>query len=408
MSAETAAYREVIERLPTDSTLILRGISWDDYEELLAAVGEAPGLRISYDQGTMQIMTPSSEHESYVRLIERLVAVFGSSQLIRARFHREGAKGAKVLLDATGLSYLGQVFLEEVHRPLPREFGGGLVVPRRRVVVEPVLRAGVLVHLVLHVVRLQRRFVGRPPGVDTIVILRVMNEQRRFDIGDVRGSGLPAVEGYCRREIRQPRREHIDDAAAVAEPDRADLSGAVRSILQKARRGHEILPYPGLTELREDLPRFVLVARVAAERRQRVGRERHEVVERETPGNVLDVRIQPTVLVHDENARQLAFRGDRTHQVSTRLFRSLRRWILEVFALQTPVVLGYLLGLRELGIQRVQQRRRGQSADGKPCGAIEEAATVDRAMNVLIEEVQEFLVEITRLLAVHICDLQSF
>src|SRR6266540_6681398 len=100
MSVETANYREVIERLPTDSTLILRGISWDDYEELLAAVGEAPGLRISYDQGTMQIMTPSSEHESYVRLIERLVdrvssklrikvLSFGSATMKHSRWRSE-------------------------------------------------------------------------------------------------------------------------------------------------------------------------------------------------------------------------------------------------------------------------------------------------------------------------------
>jgi len=124
MSAETAAYREVIERLPTDSTLILRGISWDDYEELLAAVGEAPGLRISYVQGTMQIMTPSYEHESYVRLIESLVdrvssklrikvLSFGSATMKHARW-RKGSEpdacfyvqsasriGNRVLLDFT-------------------------------------------------------------------------------------------------------------------------------------------------------------------------------------------------------------------------------------------------------------------------------------------------------------------
>ena len=73
MTTLTAHYREVIERLPTDSTLILRGISWAEYEELTEAVGEAPGLRISYDQGTMQIVTLSSEHKSFARLIERLV-----------------------------------------------------------------------------------------------------------------------------------------------------------------------------------------------------------------------------------------------------------------------------------------------------------------------------------------------
>lgn len=73
MSTATILDRGFIDRLPGDSTLILRNVSWDDYEALLAAVGEAPGLRISYDEGTLQIMTLSPKHESYSRLLERLV-----------------------------------------------------------------------------------------------------------------------------------------------------------------------------------------------------------------------------------------------------------------------------------------------------------------------------------------------
>src|SRR5438876_11581241 len=146
MSAETAAYREVIERLPTDSTLILRGISWDDYEELLAAVGEAPGLRISYDQGTMQIMTPSSEHESYVRLIERLVdrvssklrikvLSFGSATMKHSRW-RKGSEpdacfyvqsasriGNRVLLDFTN-DPKPDIVVEVDERDRTTQYGG--------------------------------------------------------------------------------------------------------------------------------------------------------------------------------------------------------------------------------------------------------------------------------------------
>src|SRR6266516_4719283 len=124
MTTLPAHYREVIERLPTDSTPILRGISWAEYEELIEAVGEAPGLRISYDQGTMQIMTLSSEHESFARLIERLVdrlssklrikvLSFGSATLKHSRWRKgsepdacfyvqsAGRIGNRVLLDFT-------------------------------------------------------------------------------------------------------------------------------------------------------------------------------------------------------------------------------------------------------------------------------------------------------------------
>src|SRR5207245_8394788 len=50
-----------------------------------------------------------------------------------------------------------EILVEELQRALPRELGRLLVVPRRRVVVEAVLRAFVDEHLVLLVVRLQRR-----------------------------------------------------------------------------------------------------------------------------------------------------------------------------------------------------------------------------------------------------------
>jgi hypothetical protein len=47
-----------------------------------------------------------------------------------------------------------------------------LVVARRRVVVEAVLRVLVDVDLVLLVVRLERRFVRRDPGVDALIVRR--------------------------------------------------------------------------------------------------------------------------------------------------------------------------------------------------------------------------------------------
>lgn len=64
---------EMIDRMPADTILVRHGVGWDEYEELLAAVGEARGLRISYDEGRLQIMTISQRHERYCTLIERIV-----------------------------------------------------------------------------------------------------------------------------------------------------------------------------------------------------------------------------------------------------------------------------------------------------------------------------------------------
>src|SRR5437588_8202165 len=73
MIAEAINYAEIISQLPADSFLIRENVSWEEYEDLLEQVGEASGLRISYDDGTLQIMTVGPKHESYSTFIERLV-----------------------------------------------------------------------------------------------------------------------------------------------------------------------------------------------------------------------------------------------------------------------------------------------------------------------------------------------
>ena len=83
MSSAAIALIEVIERLPADSTLTLRNVSWAEYEALLENLGDASGLRISYDGGTLHVMTLSSEHESYSRLIEALVRLLSTKLRIR-------------------------------------------------------------------------------------------------------------------------------------------------------------------------------------------------------------------------------------------------------------------------------------------------------------------------------------
>jgi len=87
MSTATMNLHEVIEKLPPASTLILHDIGWAEYEDLVDGVGEAKGLRISYDQGTLQITTLSSKHEKYARLLERLVDLLSITLRIRVLFY---------------------------------------------------------------------------------------------------------------------------------------------------------------------------------------------------------------------------------------------------------------------------------------------------------------------------------
>ncbi|HEV7472644.1 MAG TPA: Uma2 family endonuclease [Pyrinomonadaceae bacterium] len=78
---------EMIERMPPDSVLTQHGVSWDDYEELLESVSEASGLRISYADGTLQIMTVSFKHEKFVRTIERMVDLVSLRLRIKVLFY---------------------------------------------------------------------------------------------------------------------------------------------------------------------------------------------------------------------------------------------------------------------------------------------------------------------------------
>lgn len=54
--------------IPIPQHLILCGIRWATYQQLAADLGEQP-VRLAYDQGILEIMTPSFEHERFNRLL---------------------------------------------------------------------------------------------------------------------------------------------------------------------------------------------------------------------------------------------------------------------------------------------------------------------------------------------------
>jgi len=99
---EQKSLLEIIEKLPPNSSLTLSEQSWENYENLIESIGEANGLRISFDAGNLHIITLSSEHENYGRLIQMLIGVlslrcdidiesFGSATIKKSRL----AKGTE-------------------------------------------------------------------------------------------------------------------------------------------------------------------------------------------------------------------------------------------------------------------------------------------------------------------------
>jgi Uma2 family endonuclease len=63
-------------RTPAEHRVILHNSSWETYERLIEERGENRVPRFAYDRGELEIMSPSTEHESIAYYIGLLVAVF--------------------------------------------------------------------------------------------------------------------------------------------------------------------------------------------------------------------------------------------------------------------------------------------------------------------------------------------
>lgn len=92
-TAFSTGYLNLIGQLPAGSDVFLRGQNWEDYEEITEAVGEASGLRISFDGENIKIMTLSTKHEKYVRFIEMIITAL--SLKIRQRVLHFGSATMK-------------------------------------------------------------------------------------------------------------------------------------------------------------------------------------------------------------------------------------------------------------------------------------------------------------------------
>ncbi|BAC88077.1 Uma2 family endonuclease [Gloeobacter violaceus] len=51
----------------------LEGISWETFERLLDELGESRAIRLAYDQGVLEIMSPLNIHEKIKKLIARFI-----------------------------------------------------------------------------------------------------------------------------------------------------------------------------------------------------------------------------------------------------------------------------------------------------------------------------------------------
>jgi len=75
MRAQTR-YEQHDDRPTEDHIVRLAGVTWEDYERLLAMRGDRSAPRMAYLEGEVEIMSPSQTHEGIKSVIGRLVEVY--------------------------------------------------------------------------------------------------------------------------------------------------------------------------------------------------------------------------------------------------------------------------------------------------------------------------------------------
>jgi Uma2 family endonuclease len=63
-----------------DQRVRLHGIAWKDYEAILAMRGESAGVRITYLDGELELMTPSLDHEAWKTRLARLIEAWAEER----------------------------------------------------------------------------------------------------------------------------------------------------------------------------------------------------------------------------------------------------------------------------------------------------------------------------------------
>ena len=90
-----------IATLPCENRVLLSGVAWSTYEALLADT-QSSGTRFTYDQGCLEITSPSREHERVKSLLGRMIEAMteeldiaistGGSTTLKAELKQCGAE----------------------------------------------------------------------------------------------------------------------------------------------------------------------------------------------------------------------------------------------------------------------------------------------------------------------------
>jgi Uma2 family endonuclease len=71
--------------IPPEQRIVLDNITWDVYEQLLATNRDRSVPRFTYDRGSLEIMSPSAEHEELRHMVALFVEVIAEQMNINVR-----------------------------------------------------------------------------------------------------------------------------------------------------------------------------------------------------------------------------------------------------------------------------------------------------------------------------------
>lgn len=63
-----------------DQRVILNGVDWWQFETFLAIRGDRAGVRVTYLEGQLEIMSPSQSHEMLAKMIARLLEAYADEK----------------------------------------------------------------------------------------------------------------------------------------------------------------------------------------------------------------------------------------------------------------------------------------------------------------------------------------
>jgi Uma2 family endonuclease len=83
MQAHELPHRPPPQEGTFDQRVILHGVTWEQYEALLAMRGDSAGVRVAFLEGELELMSPSRDHETIKTIIARLVEAYAEERGLR-------------------------------------------------------------------------------------------------------------------------------------------------------------------------------------------------------------------------------------------------------------------------------------------------------------------------------------